>query len=158
MVFNATFNNISVISWWSVYWWRKLSFSPNICSFCSLGVGGQVDFIRGAALSLDGEGVPIIACPSTAVMGDKITHLTISEIRSHNDDRQWTKPRFVEKILLIVANQNRIVSSNLLPWGEKADGEGVPIIACPSTAVMGDKITSRIIVPSLKPGRNSQFS
>ena len=21
--FNATFNNISVISWWSVYWWRK---------------------------------------------------------------------------------------------------------------------------------------
>ena len=23
MVFNATFNNISVISWWSVYWWRK---------------------------------------------------------------------------------------------------------------------------------------
>jgi len=25
MVLNATFNNISVISWWSVfYWWRKL--------------------------------------------------------------------------------------------------------------------------------------
>ena len=24
MVFNATFNNISVISWWSVFfWWRK---------------------------------------------------------------------------------------------------------------------------------------
>ena len=23
MVFNATFNNISVISWRSVYWWRK---------------------------------------------------------------------------------------------------------------------------------------
>ena len=23
MVFNATFNNISVISWWSFYWWRK---------------------------------------------------------------------------------------------------------------------------------------
>jgi len=22
-VFNATFNNISVISWWSVFWWRK---------------------------------------------------------------------------------------------------------------------------------------
>ena len=26
MVFNATFNNISVISWWSVYWWRKLEY------------------------------------------------------------------------------------------------------------------------------------
>ena len=47
-------------------------------------------------------------------------HLTISEIRTHNDDRQWTKPRFVEKILLIVANQNPFVSSNLLPWVEKA--------------------------------------
>ena len=23
MVFNSTFNNISVISWLSVYWWRK---------------------------------------------------------------------------------------------------------------------------------------
>ena len=23
MVFNATFNNISIISWWSVYWFRK---------------------------------------------------------------------------------------------------------------------------------------
>jgi len=24
MMFNATFNNISVVSWWSVfYWWRK---------------------------------------------------------------------------------------------------------------------------------------
>ena len=23
MVFNATFNNISVILWWSFYWWRK---------------------------------------------------------------------------------------------------------------------------------------
>ena len=23
MVFNATFNNILAISWWSFYWWRK---------------------------------------------------------------------------------------------------------------------------------------
>jgi len=23
MMFNATFNNISIISWWSFYWWRK---------------------------------------------------------------------------------------------------------------------------------------
>jgi hypothetical protein len=58
-----------------------LSFSPNICSFCSLGVGGQVDFIRGAALSLDGEGVPIIACPSTAVMGDKITSRIVPSLK-----------------------------------------------------------------------------
>lgn len=29
------------------------------------GFGGQVDFIRGAALSLDGEGKPILAMPST---------------------------------------------------------------------------------------------
>ena len=26
MLFNATFNNISVMSWPSVYWWRKLEF------------------------------------------------------------------------------------------------------------------------------------
>lgn len=29
------------------------------------GFGGQIDFVRGAALSLDGEGKPIIACTST---------------------------------------------------------------------------------------------
>jgi len=28
MVFNTTFNNISVISWRSVYWWRK---PPTCC-------------------------------------------------------------------------------------------------------------------------------
>ena len=33
--------------------------------FIHLGFGGQIDFIRGAALSLDGEGKPIIACTST---------------------------------------------------------------------------------------------
>jgi hypothetical protein len=26
MVFNVTFNNISVISWRSIYWWRKLYY------------------------------------------------------------------------------------------------------------------------------------
>jgi hypothetical protein len=26
MVFNATFNNISAISWQSAYWWRKLEY------------------------------------------------------------------------------------------------------------------------------------
>ncbi|XP_070562057.1 succinyl-CoA:acetate/propanoyl-CoA:succinate CoA transferase-like [Ptychodera flava] len=34
------------------------------------GVGGQVDFIRGAALGLDGRGKPIIALPSTTKKGD----------------------------------------------------------------------------------------
>lgn len=33
------------------------------------GVGGQVDFIRGAAISTDGEGKPIIALPSTTSKG-----------------------------------------------------------------------------------------
>ena len=27
MVFNATFNNISVISWHQFYWWRKLEYA-----------------------------------------------------------------------------------------------------------------------------------
>jgi hypothetical protein len=27
MVFNATFNNILAISWWLIYWWRKLEYS-----------------------------------------------------------------------------------------------------------------------------------
>ena len=33
MVFNATFNNISVISWRSVYWWRKSEYpeKPPTC-------------------------------------------------------------------------------------------------------------------------------
>lgn len=34
------------------------------------GFGGQVDFIRGAAEGLDGEGVPIIAMPSTTKKGE----------------------------------------------------------------------------------------
>ena len=34
------------------------------------GVGGQVDFVRGAAMSLDGQGKAIIAMPSVAVKKD----------------------------------------------------------------------------------------
>lgn len=34
------------------------------------GVGGQVDFVRGAAMSLDGKGKAIIAMPSVAVKKD----------------------------------------------------------------------------------------
>ena len=30
IVFNATFNNISDISWWPAYWWRKLEFQEKI--------------------------------------------------------------------------------------------------------------------------------
>jgi len=30
MVFNTTFNNISVISWWSVLWWRKLEKTTDL--------------------------------------------------------------------------------------------------------------------------------
>ena len=38
------------------------------------GVGGQIDFIRGAALSEDGLGKPIIAMPSVTTKGvSKIT-------------------------------------------------------------------------------------
>jgi hypothetical protein len=36
---------------------------------CIPGFGGQIDFVRGAALSLDGEGKPIIACTSTTDEG-----------------------------------------------------------------------------------------
>ena len=34
------------------------------------GVGGQVDFIRGAALGSDGLGKPILAMPSTTRHGE----------------------------------------------------------------------------------------
>ncbi|THD19405.1 4-hydroxybutyrate coenzyme A transferase [Fasciola hepatica] len=42
------------------------TFLTNIPRFtiCSSGFGGQVDFLRGAAVSLDGQGKPIIAVPS----------------------------------------------------------------------------------------------
>jgi len=36
----------------------------------NLGFGGQVDFIRGAAEALDGEGKPIIALPSVTNKGE----------------------------------------------------------------------------------------
>lgn len=34
------------------------------------GFGGQVDFIRGAAEALDGQGKPIIALPSVTAKGE----------------------------------------------------------------------------------------
>jgi acyl-CoA hydrolase len=36
----------------------------------NLGFGGQVDFIRGAAEALDGQGKPIIALPSVTNKGE----------------------------------------------------------------------------------------
>jgi len=35
-----------------------------------LGVGGQIDFMRGAALGLDGLGKPIMAMPSATKRGE----------------------------------------------------------------------------------------
>ncbi|MDO5491234.1 MAG: acetyl-CoA hydrolase/transferase C-terminal domain-containing protein [Bacillota bacterium] len=49
------------------------------------GVGGQVDFIRGAAMARDGEGKGIIAMPSMAVKKDGTK---ISKITAHLADKQ----------------------------------------------------------------------
>ena len=35
-----------------------------------IGVGGQIDFLRGAALSNDGRGKPILAMPSVTKKGE----------------------------------------------------------------------------------------
>ena len=43
---------------------------PAIIKFFIVGVGGQVDFIRGAALGTDGQGKPILAMPSTTRRGE----------------------------------------------------------------------------------------
>lgn len=43
--------------------------SDSIGTYMYSGFGGQIDFVRGAALSLDGEGKPIIACTSTTDEG-----------------------------------------------------------------------------------------
>ena len=42
----------------------------NSMVFVFVGVGGQVDFIRGAALGSDGLGRPILAMPSTTRHGE----------------------------------------------------------------------------------------
>nr|CUU98198.1 hypothetical transcript [Hymenolepis microstoma] len=44
--------------------------SDSIGSQIYSGVGGQVDFIRGSAISVDGEGKPIIALPSVTAKGE----------------------------------------------------------------------------------------
>lgn len=49
------------------------------------GVGGQVDFIRGAAMATDGQGIGIIAMPSMTVKKDGTK---ISKITAHLADKQ----------------------------------------------------------------------
>lgn len=48
-------------------------------AFRCTGFGGQVDFLRGAALSLDGLGKPIIALPSSTKRGETkiVPHLKL---------------------------------------------------------------------------------
>ena len=46
----------------------------NNCSCTLVGVGGQIDFIRGASLGIDGLGKPILALSSITNRGEsKIT-------------------------------------------------------------------------------------
>ena len=47
-----------------------------------LGFGGQIDFIRGAALGLDGKGKPIIAMPSATKRGETKIVNTLKEGRA----------------------------------------------------------------------------
>ena len=60
---------------------RYMFMIPGVCDcrcmyigkgsiFVFAGVGGQVDFIRGAALGSDGLGKPILAMPSTTRHGE----------------------------------------------------------------------------------------
>ena len=44
--------------------------SPGNFHFCYPGVGGQVDFVRGASLCYDGLGKPILAFPSVTSKGE----------------------------------------------------------------------------------------
>ncbi|KAH3817372.1 4-hydroxybutyrate coenzyme A transferase-like [Dreissena polymorpha] len=71
-------NNISLISQnprvTSINTCLEIDLTGQVCSdslgtYMYSGFGGQIDFVRGAALSLDGEGKPIIACTSTTDEG-----------------------------------------------------------------------------------------
>ena len=61
-----------------------------MCRKCNVlgllaGVGGQVDFIRGAALGFDGQGKPILAMPSVTKRGESKIVPTIKE--GENEER-----------------------------------------------------------------------
>ena len=58
------------------------------------GVGGQIDFIRGATLCTDGQGKPIIAMPSTTKDGQSRIVKFIKEgtYRGHNYKQQESIP------------------------------------------------------------------
>ena len=73
------------------------------------GVGGQVDFIRGAAMSTDGQGVAIIAMPSMTVKrdGTKISKITarLADGQVITDSRNDTEYVITESVLPIVADK-----------------------------------------------------
>ena len=48
------------------------------------GVGGQIDFLRGAALCNDGKGKPILAMPSTTKKGESKIVPFVKEGTFHN--------------------------------------------------------------------------
>lgn len=60
-------------------------------SFVATGVGGQIDFIRGAALGLDGQGKPILAMPSTTAKGASKIVPYIHEGKAYSNDRLSVK-------------------------------------------------------------------
>ena len=47
----------------------SFTYKLKLCHSCPIGVGGQVDFVRGAALGTDGLGKPILAMASTTAKG-----------------------------------------------------------------------------------------
>ncbi|KAL4220926.1 hypothetical protein ACF0H5_019192 [Mactra antiquata] len=53
--------------------------SDSLGTYMYSGFGGQIDFVRGAALSLDGQGKPIIACTSTTDDGTSRIVPTLKE-------------------------------------------------------------------------------
>ena len=52
MVFNTTFNNISVVSWWSVYWWRKPKYPEKNHNMSQLEVDNIVVIATCTAIDL----------------------------------------------------------------------------------------------------------
>ena len=60
---------------------------------CVSGVGGQVDFVRGAALGLDGLGKPILAMPSVTAKGESKIVPFLKEGRSPRRRKRTSRNR-----------------------------------------------------------------